>query len=140
MEHQNFILEVVNGVVAIDTFFFLVWCAAHLHFEFQRRRLTWYFAICCLPSVAIVVAMFDEKIGMLISRVVIWAWRVRGGTEALVDAESLALILGATTTAIGLLWMIAILSRPRFGEWPWRIATGVTLCYAFFAPFFHYLF
>ena len=140
MEHQNFTLEVVNGVVAIDTFFFLIWCAAHLYFEFQRRKLTWYFAIVGLPSVAIVVAMFDEKLGMLISRLVIWLWRVRGATEALVDKEVVALVTGATVTSTGLLWMIAILSRPRFGEWPWRIATGVTLCYVVGSMVLHYWF
>lgn len=139
-QHQNFILEVINGSVAIATFFFLIWCATHLYYEFKQRKLTWYFAIVGLPSVAIVVAMFDEKLGMLISRSVIWAWRVRGGTDPLVDLESLALVTGATITAIGLLWMIAILSRPRFGEMPWRIAAGVTICYAFFAIFFHYWF
>lgn len=137
---QDFSLELINGVVTINTFFFLLWCSVHIHSEFNRRELTWYFALVGLPSVAIVVAMFSEKIGTMMTRSVTWVWRMHGGTVPFNDVEDALLFGGALFTALGLLWSVAILSRPRFGEWPWRIAAGVTLCYVFVSSLLHYLF
>lgn len=137
MPGQNFSLEIINGVVTIDTFFFLVWCAYHLHGEFQRRTLTWWFALTALPSVAIVVSMFSEKLGSMATRSVVWVWRLEGGARAFTDIENGLLFGGSALTAVGLLWSIAILTRMRLGNWPWVIALTTTLLYVVVGTIVH---
>lgn len=134
---QNTILEVTNGVVAILVFCLLVWLAEHLRWEFRYRSITWKLALFGLPSVAIVAALLFEKLGTLTTRTVVVFWRMSGGGEPFSELENSLLIVGSLLTASGLLWMIAILSRPRFGEWPWRASAALAVSYVCLAVAFH---
>lgn len=134
---QNTILEVTNGVVAILVFCLLVWLAEHLRWELRYRSLTWKMVLFGLPSVAIAAALFFEKLGTLTSRTVVFVWRMSGGNGPFSELENSLLIVGSFLTASGLLWMIAILSRPRFGEWPWRASAALAASYVCLAVAFH---
>lgn len=121
---QDIITELINGLITINLLFLIAMFLFHFHAEFTRRELTWYFALVGLPSVAIVAAMFVEKAGML---TMIWAQYI--GSPPFTGLEIAVLIIGSMFTLLGLQWTIAILSRQRFGNGPWLIAVGVSLCY-----------
>lgn len=133
MDQQNFILEVTNGVISILLVCLLVWLIAHLRAEFSQRALTWKIALFGMPSVTIVVALLFENFGTATSRIVIWMWRIGGGSLPFTWVQSSLLITASLLTASGLLWIIAILSKPRYGEWPWRASAALAASYALLA-------
>ena len=138
MGQQNFILEITNGVVSILVLCLLVWLFEHLRTEFRQRGLTWKMALFGMPSVAIVAALMLEKSGTAISRIVIFFWRFGGGSFQFTRTQNSLLIVGSLITASGLLWIIAILSRPRYGEWPWRASAVLAASYALLAVAFRF--
>jgi hypothetical protein len=74
-----------------------------------------------------------ENFGTGLTRVLSWIWRMGGGELPFNDLQNLILITGSLLTASGLLWMIAILSRPRYGEWPWRASAAIAGGYVLLA-------
>lgn len=132
MMNQNTTLEIVNGTVTILTFFLVVWLAIHIFTEFKYRKLTWKFALISLPSVAFAVALFTDKLGNMVTRVTVLIWRWTGGNTPFTYLDNWFLIIGTSITSVALLWIIAILSRARYGDWPWHLAGVVTLLYICF--------
>lgn len=134
--NQNTTLEIINGANFQLTFFFLTWSLFHIYSEFQHRALTWRVAL-TLPSVAFVVALSNEKFGTMVTRGVIWLWRMSGGGIPFSSMQNGFLILGAVFTCGGLLWLIAIITTTRFGVWPWRVAALWVSGYVLLSVWFH---
>jgi hypothetical protein len=81
---------------------------------------------------ALALALYLDKLGVLMTRVSVWTWRRFG--DGLVggpmnDAQLYLLLVGTPLSAIGLLWLIEILSRPRYGNWPWLACVAITLIF-----------
>jgi hypothetical protein len=38
-------------------------------------------------------------------------------------------IIGAVLTSIGLLWLLRVMSRARFGDWPWVVSSILLVIY-----------
>lgn len=137
MNQLNFILELINGSISILTFFLLLFLTIYLKYDLHRANFTWKTFFLSSTAVSLVVAMFFDKIGTLMTRTVIWAWRVKGGTIVLNGIEDLFLVTGAFFTALGSIMLIRVLSRPRFGNWPWLISALFVIGYVIVEIFFH---
>lgn len=137
MDRLNFTLEVINGSVSILTFFLLFFLSVYLASNIQREGFTWKSFFWMSTAVSLVTALFIEKTGTLASRTVVWIWRTQGGTLPFTKIEDFFLVIGALLTAIGLIMMIRVLSRPRFGNWPWMVSTIVALDYVGVETFIH---
>lgn len=129
----NFVLETVNGVVAILTFFLLIFLTMYLFSELRRRHLAWRALMMSLPiGMSLALALYVEKVGALLTRVVVWVWRRLGAGGAggpMSHVQLQAMLLGAVLMAIGLLMLIRVLSKPRFGNWPWIVSGCITVGY-----------
>jgi len=69
--------------------------------------------------------LYVEKTGSFMTRAAVWVWRLTtGGIEPFTETEKGFLFAGSFLSGVGILLLIRILSRPRFGEWPW-IASGI---------------
>ena len=121
MVNLNFILEQINASTSLLIFFFLCWSSWYLWEFFAYRGYSWRTIFVGLPpAIGLLLILFFEKIGTLMTRATIWAWRAgTGGTLPFTDTQTAFLLAGATFTAIGILFLIRVLSRPRLGEWPW---------------------
>jgi len=137
MDKLNFTLEVINGSVSILTFFLLFFLSVYLTSTIRREGFTWKSFFWVSTAASLVVALFIEKTGTLATRTVTWIWRARGGNLPFTEAQDFFLVLGAFFTAIGLIMMIRVLSRPRFGNWPWMVSTIVALDYVGVETFIH---
>lgn len=135
--NQNFTLEIINGANFQLTFLFILWSLFHLYSEFDQRELTWKEAL-LFPSISFVIALTSEKFGTAITRGVVWLWRMGGGNVPFSHVQNALLIFGACFTCGGLLWLIAILTKRRFGPWPWRIAALWILLYIAVSWFLEY--
>jgi hypothetical protein len=130
MTSLNFVLETTNGAVSLLTAFFLIFLTVYLVQEFRSRDLKWWKIALSLPvGMAVALALYIEKAGALTTRIIIFVWRVHGGNIPFSDVELFLLMFGAMATAIGLLMMMRILSRARYGNWPWLLVSVVTLIY-----------
>lgn len=129
MQNLNFILEVINGSVSILTYFLLVFLAYYIAEDFGKETFTWRNLFVLSTAMALVIALFVEKTGTFLTRSVIWLWRMTGGSVPFSVAENLILIVGAALTMMGLLMLIRILSRQRFGNWPWAFAAVIVFSY-----------
>jgi hypothetical protein len=130
MKILNFVLETTNGAVSLLTAFFLIFLTVYLIQEFRARKLTWRKMAAALPvGIAVALALYIEKVGALTTRIIIFIWRVHGGDIPFSDIELGLLSFGAEATAVGLLMMMRILSRARYGDWPWIVVSLITLVY-----------
>lgn len=87
------------------------------------------------PGVALAMPMVGVKIGFLMTRTSFWFWYEKPVTWASI----MTVTLGNMLTVGCLLWMIAVLTRPRFGEWAWRATAIILFLYVaseFTPPFF----
>jgi hypothetical protein len=130
MQHLNFTLEVVNGSISILSFFLLFFLGIYLIYDIRREGFSVKIFFLMSTAVSLVVALFVEKLGTLTTRTVVWAWRAQGGAVPFTKVEDFFLILGAVFSATGIVMMVRVLSRPRFGDWPWMTASVVMLSYA----------
>jgi hypothetical protein len=137
MTQLNFTLEIINGSISILTFFLLFFLSVYLVSHIRREGFTWKTFLWMSTAASLVVALFIEKTGTLATRTVTWAWRSRGGNLPFTSIEDFFLIVGAILTVIGLIMMIRVLSRPRFGNWPWMVSTIVALDYVGVETFIH---
>jgi hypothetical protein len=86
-----------------------------------------------VPTVlALALSLYLDKLGVLMTRVSVWTWRRFG--DGLVggpmnDTQIYLLMIGTPLSAIGLLWLVRILSRPRFGNWPWVVSSVLAAIY-----------
>jgi hypothetical protein len=137
MDRLNFTLEVINGSISILTFFLLFFLSVYLASHIRREGFTWKSFFWMSTAASLVVTLFIEKTGTLATRTVTWIWRSRGGNLPFTSIENFFLVIGAVLTVIGLIMMIRVLSRPRFGNWPWMVSTIVALGYVGVESFTH---
>jgi hypothetical protein len=129
MQKLNFTLEIINGSISILTFFLLFFLVVYLISDLKREGFSVKVFFLMSTAVSLVVALFVEKLGALTTRTVIWIWRAHGGNLPFSTLEDILLVVGAVFTAAGLVMMIRVLSRPRFGEWPWIVSSVAALDY-----------
>ena len=140
MENLNFILEQINGSTSILTFFFLCWAACYLlaFFEYRGSHSIGSAFVGLPPAISLMLIMTSEKVGELTTRFTVWTWRfTTGGVLPFSDVQTVFLTLGVTGTAISVLLLIRILSRPYLGEWPWMGAGLIAGGYVVISTLFH---
>jgi hypothetical protein len=126
----NFYLEMINGTGAILLVIVLAFFTVYLIEQRRFRKLSWRETIFRPPpGISLLMPMMAIKIGLLLSRGSLWMWRqlANGGH---MPAWQLDLALAGTfITSVGLLWLLRVISRARFGEGPWIASAGLVLLY-----------
>lgn len=129
MQTLNFTLEVINGSISVLTYFVLIFLGYYLVSGFGRHQFTWKNLFIISTAIGLAFSLFIEKMGTFLTRTIIWLWRVAGAQVPFTVAQNVVLIVGALLTMMGLLMMIRVLSRPRFGNWPWATAAIIVATY-----------
>lgn len=133
---MNFILETVNGVVLILSFTLLIVLTGYIVAKFREQKVPVHQVLMSVPAahtvLALALALYLDKLGVLMTRMAVWTWRRFG--DGLVggpmnDAQIYLLMIGTPLSAIGLLWLVRILSRPRYGDWPWMVSSALATIY-----------
>jgi hypothetical protein len=140
MQNLNFTLKVINGAITLLTISLLIFMTFYIVNAFKRRRLSWRNLWFGLPiSVSLAFIIYIDKLGALITRLVVWTWRNKGGDSSPFNTpETWWLFIGALVTGLGMLLMIRLLSRPRFGDWPWLASAAITTLYVVCSYLFEY--
>ncbi|HXP66173.1 MAG TPA: hypothetical protein VN815_11925 [Steroidobacteraceae bacterium] len=128
----NFVLEQVNAAASLLTFSLLIFLTFYLwDWLVYKGRTPWRALLIGLPpAIALAALLYLDKVGTLLTRSVVWMWRVFGeGVVPFTDAETFFLLGGSLITSIAVLLMIRLLTRPRFGDWPWMASASITCLY-----------
>jgi len=142
---MNFILETVNGVVLILSISLLLvltfYIASKLRQNNQPLRRVLANGPMRATVLALALALLFDKLGVLLTRVAVFTWRrfgngLTGGPMN--EIQIYLLLIGTPLSAIGLLWLIRILSRPMYGDWPWTVTAIVAGCYLAVTFWQHY--
>lgn len=139
MQTLNFTLEVINGSISILTYFVLLFLGYYLITELGLKRFTWKNLFIISTAIGLAFSLFIEQLGSFLTRMIIWFWRMAGANVPFTPTQNGMLVLGAAITMVGLIMMIRVLSRPRFGEWPWVIATAIVVSYDALAVALHFV-
>lgn len=130
----NFILETANGVVLILSFPLLMVLTIYLKRRFSHApdHPVYQFKLAVPSAVSLAVALYVDKLGMLLTRLSVWTWRqfgagVSGGPMN--EAQHHLLLVGTLLSAVGALWLIRVISRPMFGNWPWIASAVASIIY-----------
>lgn len=121
IEDVNVLLETINGglsiLIAASLLFLLFYIIDH-----RRNYLKGS------PSLGMTLAipMAIIKLGLLISFSSRWYWRFEFFGNWFPGYIKIMLITGSMISSIGFIWLLRILSRPRFGDGPW-----LTICAIF---------
>jgi hypothetical protein len=141
MEKLKFALEVVNGSTVILGCFLIAWLVFHLYDMIIHRGevsiKSMMFGVAGGASLA--GYLLIEQVGIVLNRLMIWIWRMMGASEPFTDFQDIIFALGAFLIGVGILLMIRLLSRPRFGETPWVVAATFTLLYTIIRTIHHVL-
>jgi hypothetical protein len=81
------------------------------------------------PGIALALPMLVIKIGLLLTRGSLWIWRQFAEGGAMPFWQRDIAIIGAVLTSIGLLWLLRVMSRARFGDWPWIISAMLVVIF-----------
>jgi hypothetical protein len=140
MEKLKFALEVVNGATVILGCFLIAWLSFHLYDMIHARGEVRIKSVLLgvAGGVSLAGYLLIEQVGIVLNRLMIWLWRMSGAAIPFTDAQDTTFGLGAFLIGVGILLMIRLLSRPRFGEWPWIIAGIVTASYIATRTIIHY--
>lgn len=133
MTSLNFILEQINGAAALLTFCLLVFLTFYLWDWLKYKHTTPLRALLTglPPAIALAAIIYLETFGTLVTRATVWSWRLSTrGTAPFTHAETGFLLLGAAVTSIAILLMIRLLTRSRFGNWPWMVSASIASGYA----------
>lgn len=132
MGNLNFVLEQVNAAAALLTFSLLVFLTFYLWDWLRYKGRTPFRALLIglPPAIALAAILYLDKIGTMMNRMVIWVWRAfKGGAVPFNNIEMGFLLGSAVLTSLAMLLMIRLLTRPRFGDWPWLASASVTCIY-----------
>lgn len=132
MGSLNFVLEQVNAAASLLTISLLIFLTFYLWdwLVYKGRTPLRAILVGLPPAIALAAILYLEKIGTLLTRSVVWVWRAfRGGAVPFTGGEVFFLLSGAVITSIALLLTIRLLTRPRFGDWPWLASASVTCLY-----------
>lgn len=124
------VLEAVNLSVIVTSALLVLFLAYYCVQQMRLRGLSWRFAFAAMPiGLALAVAMEVEKSGVLLTRIGVWCWRHLGVGEAVPMnlVERSITFVGIIITAFGMLWLIRLVSRVYFGNWPFYFALLLSL-------------
>lgn len=130
MEKLKITLELLNGSAVILGTFLLVWLSFYIIDRYREEQMTMWSILCGVSgSISLAIYLYIEQTGIILTRAVIWNWRVAGARYPLSHIQDLFFAFGGFLISLGILLIIRLLSRPRFGEWPWVVAAITTFSY-----------
>lgn len=132
----SFVLEVINGDWALESFALMLVCLGYLFHELNSRKLWaelgshgfmfWRWRLDWTVGMRVAAAIATLSSGIFITRSTIYIWRAIYGAGDFGMGQLIALILGAALGAVGFLCAIREISMPLYGRCPW-IATLAAL-------------
>ncbi|WP_187399363.1 hypothetical protein [Bradyrhizobium paxllaeri] len=139
-EHSevNFYLEMINGTSVILIAVLLAFLVTYIKAELHRRDLSWRDLFDYPAGLSLALSITVAAFGFALTRGSLWVWRQFGSGEQMSEWQLHLALIGSAITSLGILWMIRVLSRPRFGDWPWIAAGSATLLYAAINAVGHY--
>lgn len=140
-DNLNFLLESINGVILLQAACLLLVLVAYLLSELgKNRKQSRWENFLRSRGMALAAALIIQESGVMFTRGTIFAWRKLWDGEAamLGRIDYMFIVLGTCMSAIGLIWLTKILSRPMFGHWPWVTTTMLSLAYVAWAVVSHY--
>lgn len=139
METLSFILELLNGTSSILVFFLLVWLSFHLYDRHSEDGIGIVASVLGMAGgVSLALYLYVEQAGLFLTRAVVFNWRINGAMYPFTFSQNIIFGLGAFMVSSGILLMIRLLSRPRFGEWPWVMTAAVTSLFVVIRTAIHY--
>jgi hypothetical protein len=135
---MNFVLETINGTALILAVVLLLFLSFYLASELRRRDLSWHDLFDYPAGMSFALSIAVTNCGVVITRSNLWSWRRLGTGEQMSPWQIDIHLLGTAMTSLGMLWMIRVLSRARFGEWPWITSGGLALIYVAIDQYWHY--
>jgi hypothetical protein len=140
MESLKFALELLNGTTTLLSFFLLIWLSFYLYERYHERDgvTLWSMFFGISGAVSLALYLYIEELGLFLTRLVVWVWRMDGAEHPFTDTQNIVFITGGFLFSLAILLMIRVLSRPRFGEWPWFMAGLITTVYVVTRSIVHY--
>ncbi len=126
----NFYLESVNATITILLAAALAFLSVYIVEQKRQRGLTWL--ACWLgppPGMALAMPMWTIKLGLVMTRGAIWTLREFSDLDGPIGWELYPLLIGTAISAVGALWLVGVLGRARYGDWPWVAAGCAALAY-----------
>lgn len=137
----EYYMETLNGVFVILLANACIWLTYYI---FEQKRIHSVSLIKVTTEdgplgVRLAIPMLTLKFGLLL-RAVIWGWVELGpGHKDLQLSEFLIVVFGSLLVVAGFLCLIRVLTKPRFGSWPWLVVGAVVLMYVVVAQFLFFL-
>lgn len=126
----NFFLETLNGATSILLAVAIIFLSFYLLDQRRLQSLKWWEMIVTpSPGIALALPMVVIKLGLLLTRGSLWIWRQFSDGGAMPMWQRDLALTGAVLTSIGLLWLLRVMSRARFGDWPWIISAMLVMIY-----------
>lgn len=114
-------LEVINGAWAMAALALFSVCVAYLIHEARARWPRKRFEVTLGMRVALSVGTIS--LGVLITRSMVWIWRVVYEAGTLSQDQMAVLVFGAAVGVAGFIFTIREYSRPLFGDLVWILST-----------------
>lgn len=125
----NLLLEITNGAWSIISVSMLIFLTFYLRESAILRRVSprqWFGS---LPvSMQLAVGLYVLCAGILLRSIFVWLWRIAGGGE-FGTLQLTTVMTGTAIGCIGLLCMLRVVSRARYGHWPWAMTGAVVVLY-----------
>src|SRR6185369_747959 len=126
-------LEVINGAWAAAAASLIhEWIAIGFYYMPVRK---WRGALTLGMRVALAIGTIS--LGVLITRVMMWVWRVIYGGGMFANWQLGVLVLGAVVGLVGFICAIREYSRTLFGDWVWVLSTAAIVLVAFLTALPH---
>lgn len=131
-------LEVINGAWAMAAGCLLAVAVAYFVHEWVARGISaWRWRSEITLGMRVALAVGTISLGVLITRLTIWFWRVIYGGGGFAEWQLAVLLVGAVLGVAGFVCAIREYSRTLFGEWVWVTSAAAIVLVAFLTALPH---
>jgi hypothetical protein len=130
VDDLEFYFETINGTLIILLVAALAFLSYYVVDQKRHRGLSWRDCMFgAPPGIGIALPMIGVKLGLLVTRGSRWTWQQFGGGEPMTTWQLHLSLVGTAIASLALLWLVRVLSRAHFGDWPWIAAGSAALAY-----------
>lgn len=131
-------LEIINGAWAMAALCLMLVAVSYFSHEWIARSISlWRWRSEITLGMRVALAVGTISLGVLITRALIWIWRVIYGGGVFSRWQMGVLVFGAFIGLVGFICAIREYSRPLFGEWVWVTSAAAIVLVAFLTALPH---
>lgn len=131
-------LAVINGAWGTAALCLMLVAVAYFSHEWVARGVSvWRWRTEITLGMRVSLAVGTMSLGILITRAMIWSWRVIFGGRVFTEWQMGVLVFGAVIGLIGFICAIREYSRSLFGDWVWALSTATIVLVAFLTALPH---